>query len=452
MIVRLRSEDFAVRLMARPVREATIDAMSHGVVACKIESRETQCSSGSSKAQAITHQAAGLVTETVWWPPAGVQAPTALVNTGGNVLVPLTNKSNNPLVVGVNRIIAILDEAATSSGELEPPEGAASSEAAVTHNENEMPDFLEDLYARSTECMPDWEEQKVVRDILTQFQDVFVSPQGKMGRATAEKHVIDTGTNMPVKQRPYRMSSEGHKVVEQECESMLKKGVIRDSKSPWSSPVVLVTKKDGEVRFCIDYRRLNSLTVKDSYPLPIIQDTLGALGGCKYFCTMDLASGFWQIPVAERDKCKTAFATRDGLYEFNTMPFGLCNAPATFERLMEKVLVGLNWTICLVYIDDIVVAGPTIEETVRRLGLVWERLRAAGLKLKPSKCTLFRPEVAFLGHTVDKNGVDTDPSKIAALTERRRPGCVEDIRSFLGLAGYYRDHVGGYAELVAPLT
>eukprot|EP00918_Siedleckia_nematoides_P099559 GHVU01217738.1.p1 GENE.GHVU01217738.1~~GHVU01217738.1.p1 ORF type:complete len:127 (+),score=14.45 GHVU01217738.1:38-418(+) len=125
---------------------------------------------------------------------------------------------------------------------------------------------------------------------------------------------------------------------------MLKKGVIRDSKSPWSSPVVLVTKKNGEIRFCVDYRSLNSLTTKDSYPLPNIEDTLGALGGCKHFCTMDLASGFWQVPVVEEDYCKKAFATRDGLYEFNTMPFGLCNAPATFERVMEKVLSELNWS------------------------------------------------------------------------------------------------------------
>lgn len=132
------------------------------------------------------------------------------------------------------------------------------------------------------------------------------------------------------------MSAEGHRVVEQECIEMLKKRVIRKSMSPWSSPVVLITKKNGDVRFCVDYRRLNSLLVTDSYPLPNISDTLGALGGCKYFCTMDLTSGFWQIPMTEADKEKTAFATRDGLYQFNTMPIGLCDAPATFERFMEK--------------------------------------------------------------------------------------------------------------------
>ena len=144
--------------------------------------------------------------------------------------------------------------------------------------------------------------------------------------------------------------------------------------------------------------------------------------------------------------------TREGLYEFNTMPFGLCNAPATFERVMENVLRGLNWSVCSVYIDDIVVVGATVLETVQRLTLVWEKLREAGLLLKPAKCNLFRKSVTFLGHTIDEHGISTDPSKITALTERPRPRSIEDLRSFLGLAGYYRDHIPDYADVAAPLT
>jgi hypothetical protein len=208
-------------------------------------------------------------------------------------------------------------------------------------------------------------------------------------------HRIDTGDSAPVKQRFYRMSAKAHKIVETECSKMLELGVIRPSKSPWSSPVVLVTKKNGDV----DYRRLNALTIKDSYPLPNICDTLGALGGCKYFCTMDLASGFWQIPMYEKDKGKTVFATREGLYEFNTMPFGLCNVPAMFEQIMETVLRGLNWNLCLVYMDNIVVGGPTMLETVRRLELVFDRLRRAGLKLKPAKCNLFQTRVTLISRS-----------------------------------------------------
>ena len=218
----------------------------------------------------------------------------------------------------------------------------------------ELPEYLEDLCKRSTESLPEASDRELVRNLLCSFQDIFVGPGG-LGKSKVGVHEIDTAGNRPVKMRPYRMSAESHRIVEQECDAMLEKGVIRDSKSPWSSPVVLVTKKNGEVRFCVDYRRLNSLTVKDSYPLPHIQDTLGSLGGCRHLCTMDLASGFWQIPMDEKDKPKTAFATRDGLYEFNTMPFGLCNAPATFERVMETVLRGLNWKECAVYMDDIVV-------------------------------------------------------------------------------------------------
>jgi hypothetical protein len=153
---------------------------------------------------------------------------------------------------------------------------------------------------------------------------------------------------------------------------------------------------------------------------------------------MDLASGFWQIPMAEEDRCKSAFATRDGLYEFNTMPFGLCNALATFERIMQTVLWGLNWVLCLVYIDDIVVGGPTVEETDRRLAMVFNRMRDAKLMLKPAKCSLFMPSVLFLGHVVSAQGINTDPEMIRAIVARPEPRNLEELRPFLGMAGYYR--------------
>jgi hypothetical protein len=314
-----------------------------------------------------------------------------------------------------------------------------------------LPDHLEDLFRASTVEMTRERDVEDVRTLLRDFQDVFAIPGKPLGVGQVDPHRIDTGINAPVKQRTFRMSAEAHKVVQTECTKMLEMGAIRESKSPWSSPVVLVTKKNGDVRFCVDYRCLNALTTKDSYPLPNISDTLGALGGCQHFCTMDLASGFWQIPMAEEDKCKTAFATRDGLYEFNTMPFGLCNAPATFERIMETVLRGLNWIFCLVYIDDIVVGGPTVQETVRRLGLVFERLREAKLKLKPAKCSLFKPSVAFLGHVVNAQGINTDPEKVRAIAERPEPRNLEELWSFLGMARYYRGHIKDYAQMATPL-
>ena len=166
---------------------------------------------------------------------------------------------------------------------------------------------------------------------------------------------------------------------------MLSRGVIEPSSSPWASPVVLVTKKDGSTRFCVDYRKLNDVTRKDAYPLPRIDDTLDALKGSMYFSTLDLYSGYWQVKMDETDKEKTAFITRQGLFQFCTMPFGLCNAPATFERLMELTLTGLTWKCCLVYLDDIIVYGRDFDEALKNLRLVLIRIRRAKLKLKTTK-------------------------------------------------------------------
>lgn len=180
----------------------------------------------------------------------------------------------------------------------------------------------------------------------------------------------------------------------------MKRNVIEESTSPWSSPVVLVKKKDGKTRFCVDYRKLNGVTNKDAYPLPKIDDSLDQLNGVKWFSTLDLNAGYWQVEMSPDDRTKAAFATRRGLYQFKVMPFGLCNAPATFERLMETVLRDLEMDICLVYLDVIIVVGNTIEDRIQNLTLVFDRLLAAGLKSKARKCTLFAKEVDYLGHIV----------------------------------------------------
>ena len=169
---------------------------------------------------------------------------------------------------------------------------------------------------------------------------------------------------------------------------MLEQGVVEPSDSPWSFPTVLATKKDGSIRFCVDYRRLNALNLKDAYNLPHIDETLNTLGGAEWFCTMDLASGYWQIKMREEDKPKTAFMTRKGLFQFHVMPFGLTNAPATFQRLMDTVLRGLQWEKCLVYLDDIIVFGPTFDETLENLRCVMQRLKAGRFKTQSIKMSL----------------------------------------------------------------
>ena len=223
------------------------------------------------------------------------------------------------------------------------------------------------------------------------------------------------------------------------------------STSPWSSPIVLVTKKDGSTRFRVDYRKVNELCRKDVYPLPRIDDTLETLGGSQWFCTMDFASRYWQIKMKDSDKPKPAFVTRKGLFQLKLMPFGLSNAPATFQRLMDRVLAGLHWEQCLVYLDDIIVFGRTFEETLARLRCVMDRLQATGLKLKASKCKWFQRSVQYLGRIVYSKGIECDPEKIATIKDWPTPRTVTQVRSFLGLASHYRKFIENISETAHPL-
>ena len=222
--------------------------------------------------------------------------------------------------------------------------------------------------------------------------------------------------------------------------------MIESSSSPWASPVVLVRKKDGTMRFCVDYRRLNQVTVKDAYPLPKIEEAFDHLSGHAMFSTLDLSSGYWQVGMEEADKEKTVFVTRKGLYQFKVMPFGLCCAPATFERLMETVLAGLQWDKCLVYLDDIIVVGKSFEDMLENLGEVFLRLRQAGLKLKAKKCNLFAKRVSYLGHIISQDGIATDPEKVKAVADWPVPSNVSEVRSFLGLCSYYRRFIRDFAS------
>ncbi len=233
---------------------------------------------------------------------------------------------------------------------------------------------------------------------------------------------------------------------------MLDRWVIEPCQSSWASPVVLVTKKDGTTRLCVDYRKLNDVTRKDAYPLPRIDDMLDALHGSRYFSTLDLYSGYWQVEMDEQDIDKAAFVTRQGLFWFTVMPFGLCNAPATFERLMELVLKDLNWKVCLIYLNDIIVYGAGFYPALDRLKMVWKCIRESNLKLKPTKCCLIRSEVPFLGHIVSREGVGVDPAKTEAMEKGPTPINVKDVRAFLGLASYYRRYMPGFSTVAAPMT
>ena len=297
----------------------------------------------------------------------------------------------------------------------------------------------------------DTSEQQKFRELIQTYQKQFMQSGGELGHTDIVAHEIHTGDHPPIKQRARREPIGMQGVVKAELEKMEKKNIIEPSSSPWGSPVVLVRKKDGTVRFCVDYRKLNSITKKDAYPLPRIEDNLDALRGSKLFSTLDLASGYWQVKMSDEHRHKTAFNTKYGLYQFKVMPFGLCNAPGTFERLMETVLRGMQWERAVLYLDDIIIFSQTVDEHLKRLQEVFERLKQANLTLKPSKCHFFQQEVEFLGHIVNQDGITTDPKKVEAVKNWEIPRRVKDVRAFLGLTGYYRRFIKDYGQIAKPL-
>jgi Reverse transcriptase (RNA-dependent DNA polymerase) len=265
-------------------------------------------------------------------------------------------------------------------------------------------------------------------------------------------HEIDIGMERAIKQNAYQRPPKEKEIIREEIQKMLDKGIIQESSSPWTSPVVLVKKKDGETRFCVDYRKLNKITRKDRHPLPRIDDLLDSFGNSVCFTTLDLASGYWQIEMDPRDKEKTAFITDDGIYEFNIMPFGLTNAPATFQRMMNKAFAGIIGKFVVVYLDDLNIFSRNFNKHLVYLREVFEQLRNAGLKLKAKKCHFFKQELAFLGYVVSTDGVKPDQDKVRAVQEYSASQNLRELRQFLGLASYYRKFIKDFAMIAAPLN
>ena len=274
-----------------------------------------------------------------------------------------------------------------------------------------VPNHLEDVTEASADLNRN--QRSKLERLVCSYVNVFAVPDGQLGCTYRIRHTIDTGDARPIRQVPRRLAPSQREIAEKEINKMLNQGTIKPSDSPWAAYIVLVAKKDGTTRFCVDYRKLNNVTCKDAYPLPRIDETLDTLSGAQWFSTLDMASGYYQIGMDDRDKCKTAFSTHMGL--FRVMPFGLCGAPATFERVMELVLRRLRWERCLVYFDDVIVFGKTFEQALENLEEVFSRFQSANLKLKLKKCHLFRKEVNFLGHIVSGDGIRCDPSKISAV-------------------------------------
>jgi len=286
--------------------------------------------------------------------------------------------------------------------------------------------------------------------LLREYNDVFSSGDHDVGLTRAVRHEIPlTAGTVLIRQPTRRLGPE--KEVSRQVRDLLDGGLIEPAHSAWSLLVVLVQKKDGSWRFCVDYRKLNSLTIQDAYPLLRIDKSLYALAGSKYFSTLDLLSGYWQVPLSSDTQEKAAFIMRGGLWKWKVLPFGLTSTSATFQRLMEQVLSQLHWKTLLIYLDDVIVISPDFKTHISRLREVFKRLRGAGLKLKPSKCALLQLEVKYLRHVVGRNGVATDPEKVRAIEDWVTTQDLTGLRAFLGLVGYYRQYIPDFVGIAQPL-
>ena len=387
------------------------------------------------------------------WIVEGTESPvlvarTIVVPRQCNVVVRVVNTELTPVKLYKNMKIA----------NAEPVEEHSICESSNGKSDQEVKSD-EPFQMTLTKLLPDDvtpDQKEKFLALMAHYSDILADSPNKLGLTGILHHSIDTGSATPICQQarrvplPRRETVHKNNIYYRIC--YLKILRISPSQSPWASPIVIVAKKDGSTRFCVDYRRLNAVTRKDAYPLPRVDDSLDTLTGSKWFSTLDLRSRYWPVEVAPEHQTKTAFCTQEGLFEFNVIPFGLYNAPATFQRLIDSVLAGLKWSACLVYIDDIIIMGKTFDDHMRNLQAVFERLRQAGLKLHPGKCQFLQQEVYFLGHVVFAHGLLPDPQKTSKVKEWPTPCTVQEVQQFLGLANYYRQFIHNFATIAKPLN
>ncbi|KAL6416826.1 hypothetical protein ACFW04_013132 [Cataglyphis niger] len=293
-------------------------------------------------------------------------------------------------------------------------------------------------------------EKEKLQEFLRKEFEKFEGVQGSTNKI---QHRIRLKNDSSIKQRYRPRNPAMQAIIDQEVEDMEAAGVIEPSTSAWSSPVVLVKKKDGKYRFCIDFRKVNDATEKDAYPLPQVTATLEKLRGAKYLSTLDLKQGYWQVPLESKSRPITAFTIPGrGLYQFKVMPFGLHSAPATFQRLLDKIISPALELNVFVYLDDIIIISKTFDDHLRLLTEVFRRLRDARLRLNPEKCKFCVDQLKYLGHVVDRKGIRTDPEKVSAVENWPEPRTVKQIRQFLGMASWYRRFIANFSTIAAPLT
>ena len=378
--------------------------------------------------------------------PLGIDVQTAyatLANGSHRVPVVLRNNTQDWLEIKKGMPIArmVTANAIPKVTHILPAENPHEQSTLTEAERQEL--LLEKLDLTGLEAWPKEQAEKA-RSLLKEYHDIFLLEKQDTGHTKAAKHKIvhkDPDTP-PFKERFHRIPPPQLDEVRAHLKMMLDAGVIQLSNSPWCNAVVLVRKKDGPLHFCIDFRRLNSLTVKDSHPL----------AGMAHYTTIDMNSRFWQVLMDKESKQYTAFTLGSmGLYECESMPFGLCNAPPTFQRLMLNCLGELNLTYCLIYLDDVIIFSRTEKEHLERMRVVFDQFQEHGLKLKLSKCEVFKTEINYLAHHMSKRGVLPSKKNLEAIAQCPPPDTYTKVKSFVGLVGHYRHFIKGFANIVAPL-
>jgi transposase InsO family protein len=363
----------------------------------------------------------------------GVTQISEGVNT---IMLEITNSSDKPLAIKAGQELAVLHQASIVT---------SSSEKG---QKSDLDKFLESFdFQHLSET-----DKSELQAFLTSNRDVFAMNSSEMGCTNRVTHTIELLDEIPFKEKCRPIPPSAYDELREHLAELTSAGIIKRSKSPYCSNIVLVRKKDGSLRLCVDYRKLNSRTKKDAYNLPRTDALIDCLQGAKFFASLDFFSGYHQVAMDPEAQERTAFSAGPlGFFQYTRMPFGLCNSPSTFQRLMEEVLEGLTMVKCAVYIDDIIVFAPTKTELYERLSEVFDRLRQAHLTLKPKKCSFFQNSVDFLGHSVSAEGVRCSNKHLEAVTSWPEPSNVQQLQTFLGFTGFFRRFIAGYSTIAYPM-
>jgi transposase InsO family protein len=380
----------------------------------------------------------------------GISVIDGLVTVNNNIVkLNVTNISNHPVTLQKDMKIGTISRLSMNTYVCNLQPTIVENQSGHSEKVNNMSEQAKEIIKILTNHLTDFSEHSAITSVLAKHSALFETKNRKV--ITPIHHIIDTGNHPPISTRPYFKTIQQRKDIQQEIDKMLKSGIIIPSHSPWSSPVILLKKPNGDFRFIVDYRKLNAITRKDSYPQPKTEDLLQQLGGHKWFTKLDLKSGYFQLPIQDCDKAKTAFCTQDGLYQFEVLSMGLMNAPPTFQRVMNNIIGYKRWDFVLVYLDDIVIFSNSFEEHMEHLDEILSTLNQHHFQLNEKKCIIAVQQVEFLSHIITCDSIQPSKDRIQAILDMPEPRTLAQANRFIGKIGWYRKFIPQFAEVAAAI-